>query len=716
MPGSNPGSVTPVTTPWSLDFLQDNNAGQGLDDLGFSAYMKTLPSAASALLLKPKLSLDHVVDVRDYGAVLDGVTDDLVAVRAAYAAVVAAGVSYAGADLTTISRPTLYFPKGKCRLSGSVTNGVPCTYFRAIGSDAIIVADGGVTAFEVGRNCFFHGLQFHNGARALYYQCGPIDAFEQVNECGFYGQTTACLATDNTCTGGLHLEVTNCHLFPKYGSAAEILHALSGDSISFHHCYLYAIGTGTAFYVDNVALRFFDMEGVPGPDLVSWVELHGTAGGLFAINSRFGGEFSGADCIVKNYLTASVGYPVVPTAIEILNCAVYTAGQVIRFYAIPNVVRIKDCTGFASTLPCYLDAAIPAADVTNLGGLGSTFEVSGCNFGFELSLDYLTGPVGAMRGIPLAERERRYRSTPDPNYDDYLINSHGWTGAYGPVNSGTAPASTPADSEDPAASDIQYLANADGQSFDIAYTTMLAGLAANTMTAVVTLELKHPADFLLLVQMTAGYSSFLRVLGRGRHTLCLPFYYPAAGPTSVQIACGNMPNGAKVIVERFHVVKGERRLTGKRAMLQSYAGGTAPPPGTWIRGDTMRVLPAVDGGPREWVCTLSGTPGTWSPVGQTGYHSCTAGITAVNPGAQGDGPLVSDINEVSVVANANDAVTAPAAVAGLQFTVINNGANTLEIWPAAGDNLGAGVNTAVTLAAATNVTYAAYNATNWEIV
>jgi hypothetical protein len=96
-------------------------------------------------------------------------------------------------------------------------------------------------------------------------------------------------------------------------------------------------------------------------------------------------------------------------------------------------------------------------------------------------------------------------------------------------------------------------------------------------------------------------------------------------------------------------------------------------------------------------------------------HLVTSGITATNPGVQGDSPLTTALNEVSTVANANDAVTLPSAVAGLEITIINNGANQLEIWPASGDNAGGGVDTAVTLAAGSNVTYVAYDATNWEI-
>jgi len=112
----------------------------------------------------------------------------------------------------------------------------------------------------------------------------------------------------------------------------------------------------------------------------------------------------------------------------------------------------------------------------------------------------------------------------------------------------------------------------------------------------------------------------------------------------------------------------------------------------------------------------TGTAGEYCEIDSMGIlrQSVTAGIAAVNPGGQGDGALTSNINEIATVGTADDAVTLPSAAAGMIIRIINNGANQLEIWPASGDNTGAGVNTAVTLAAGSNVTYIAYDATNWE--
>ncbi len=93
----------------------------------------------------------------------------------------------------------------------------------------------------------------------------------------------------------------------------------------------------------------------------------------------------------------------------------------------------------------------------------------------------------------------------------------------------------------------------------------------------------------------------------------------------------------------------------------------------------------------------------------------TSGITASITQSQGNGVLVSGINEISVVANPSDTVTLPAAVAGLRITIINNGDNTLQIFPASGDDLGAGVDTSTELEPNESVDYVAYDATNWHV-
>lgn len=90
-----------------------------------------------------------------------------------------------------------------------------------------------------------------------------------------------------------------------------------------------------------------------------------------------------------------------------------------------------------------------------------------------------------------------------------------------------------------------------------------------------------------------------------------------------------------------------------------------------------------------------------------------AGITASTEQSQGQGALTAQVNEISTVANDGDNVTLPTAVTGLEIEIINNGAETLQIFPASGDNLGLGVNASEELEANERVKFVAYDTTNW---
>lgn len=91
-------------------------------------------------------------------------------------------------------------------------------------------------------------------------------------------------------------------------------------------------------------------------------------------------------------------------------------------------------------------------------------------------------------------------------------------------------------------------------------------------------------------------------------------------------------------------------------------------------------------------------------------------ITASTTQTQGHGALIGEINEVATCANANDTVTLPGANFGRHCLVINHGAQTLQVFPESGDNLGAGLNTSTTIAAGSRKLFVSYNTVNWEPV
>jgi hypothetical protein len=95
--------------------------------------------------------------------------------------------------------------------------------------------------------------------------------------------------------------------------------------------------------------------------------------------------------------------------------------------------------------------------------------------------------------------------------------------------------------------------------------------------------------------------------------------------------------------------------------------------------------------------------------------STTAGITASATQTQGQGALTTQLNQISTVATNGDVVTLTVAVAGRIQTILNDGANTVQIYPASGDDLGNGVDISTELESNEAVIFAAYDATNWDI-
>jgi hypothetical protein len=94
--------------------------------------------------------------------------------------------------------------------------------------------------------------------------------------------------------------------------------------------------------------------------------------------------------------------------------------------------------------------------------------------------------------------------------------------------------------------------------------------------------------------------------------------------------------------------------------------------------------------------------------------SVDKGLVADVGQSQGDGALTKAINEVATVANSGDCVTLISAVEGYTQKVFNNGANPLTIFPASGDNCGAGVDASIVIGPSANIVFSCWDATVWE--
>jgi len=104
-----------------------------------------------------------------------------------------------------------------------------------------------------------------------------------------------------------------------------------------------------------------------------------------------------------------------------------------------------------------------------------------------------------------------------------------------------------------------------------------------------------------------------------------------------------------------------------------------------------------------------------TPISGILQHSVTVGQTAHTGSVQGNNAITTEFYEISVCANPGDAVTLPTAVAGQLVIIVNNGANSADVFPASGDKIdGGSVNAAFSLAAGANALFICQDGTDWD--
>jgi len=106
-----------------------------------------------------------------------------------------------------------------------------------------------------------------------------------------------------------------------------------------------------------------------------------------------------------------------------------------------------------------------------------------------------------------------------------------------------------------------------------------------------------------------------------------------------------------------------------------------------------------------------------TPITGILQHSVTVGQTANTGSAQGGNVISTEFYEIAVVGSTGDAVTLPSAVAGLCVTIVNNGANAADVFPASGDKIdGGSANAAISLASGENGIFWCQDGTDWDMI
>lgn len=110
------------------------------------------------------------------------------------------------------------------------------------------------------------------------------------------------------------------------------------------------------------------------------------------------------------------------------------------------------------------------------------------------------------------------------------------------------------------------------------------------------------------------------------------------------------------------------------------------------------------------------SPRTIQPMFLLSIKSVQRGLTAATGSTQATGiQITSDLVEISVCANAGDALTLPRAKQGMSIIITNHGAASADIFPAVGEYINeAAVNTAKACAADASLLLWCYQDKYWE--
>lgn len=121
-----------------------------------------------------------------------------------------------------------------------------------------------------------------------------------------------------------------------------------------------------------------------------------------------------------------------------------------------------------------------------------------------------------------------------------------------------------------------------------------------------------------------------------------------------------------------------------------------------------------------YICATAGnwySEGLATGFGGSGLQTLSQqdGLTAKAGGGQGGGPTINRmLNRVATVATIGDSITLPASKPGMQITVYNGAANSMNVFPATGETINAlAANAAFAVAGVTYVIFTCFTAGAW---
>ncbi len=556
-----------------------------------------------------------VIDATDaaYGADPSGVADSSAAIQAAHAAAVAASASH-NEGVSGGAQVRVWLPAGVYK----VTESIDCSaYSRFAGDGAIIVpATDDFPVFSgVTYGTRFEGISIHGGDVGISIATTNLDTTRiDVVGCEFLGQATAAIDVDGSSQSTL-LVIDRCKFYEPDG---RVIDMGSGDKVVIRDSWVSCGHADSVYRVSGGQLVLDHVLGVPLNADGCWVELRG--GYLYADHSRFGGEEGGRP-IFDCYTAPDLTYPELPSVVSVKDCETYSTGFAARFYDLPNVFEWDGNTGLADNDGIYYDDAIPDASKAAFGS-SCAWRIE--NLRIPLFVTEPTGDQFVAKQV-LANRSRGLGVGDFPKTADLVRAIQYGENVYGLSASGAGVIAGPDAGPNMFGDGLfSWEFSADDGSVTINHTTALNGLAAGVYTMQEWVEV-YAGTVQAIV--TAGGTIKIFDLPPGRHLLNVPFAWDSSLAMSelVGIVIRGGPIGGQFGLSTRRIWSGQRAVQTPNAVVY---GSAAPVSGRWFKGDVVLNTSPTTANPTGWVCTASGTSGTWSQIG-SGFQPLDADLTAL---------------------------------------------------------------------------------------
>lgn len=554
------------------------------------------------------------LSVLDFGATGDGVTDDTAAIALAFATIPQiTGYAQAG----TAAKKKIWFPAGIYVVTSTIT--IP-PYSDVQGERAIIKPDPGVTAFTTAAyQLRMEGVMIIGGAKALTIASGNVDTSTiHLNCCEFQDQTTSAISSDGGSASTL-LTLKNTRMYNVLPGAIGI-DIIAIDRIILENCWvtwagIFAdVGDATHHAVLNIKGLF----ATPTGGSTVWFRNYGY---ISAIQSRFGGEAGAILC--KNYgkVDDTMG-DVKGLCFD--DCEVFTGGNYsIEFYETPNVFTWNKIRGNAD-IGFYFDAG--AAALTKISAYNGFSKLEN-----NARQDYhMSGNAEAAARMNTISSAVSNPVTTLKVADKVLQISNDGTTQYGYVGS-LSGATTSSFTHTFGASVRGWTGSSSSYVGTVSeqFATAFNGFTSGVYTAVYDIEVTGDMPVAVLLQCADNRES--RLLPTGKHIVCIHGYYNSStSAQTVGYSLSRLNNAMVIGLGPIKIFSGKVDIHSQNNILY---GTVTPSTLRWELGDTILSNAPTLGGSAGRLCTVAGTPGTWTPFGAAYLE----GSTTYNPASLIDG-------------------------------------------------------------------------------